>query len=627
MLELYWGNSCFILVLLTILLLRIRHSIQWDPGKKYAVIFVCTVEFYVFLDALFIYCFLTPSVSVRYFKTVVFLFYLIYVLTPYIWHLFMQHYMEIHRSGKFHCLETVPLILLLAMVITSIPTGSIWGFAEDGTYTRGALFSVFAVCNLFYYVFAFVQTLFYLLHRHTRQVCYLVESSLFSAIPLIGILVNTYVIPLYGVWPFQPYCLTVGVLLSYLFMVEHQQNRAESEHRDKLSAALELEKKASRKAQAASQVKNNFLANMSHDIRTPMNAIIGFSNIIAEHPEDAEIVRTSIAKIQTSGEILLKLINDVLDLSKIESGKVELKETATDLLQVATNLETILDYSLKKADIRYHFIQHLQNSCVWCDTTKLQQILVNTLNNAVKFTPEGGNITLSFSQEAYSATHGKYILSVKDTGIGMDEAFQKHAFEAFEREHTSTDSKIEGTGLGLAIVKKLVDLMDGRIMLHSKPGEGTEISIELILKYAIPEEIPRHVQKSTVPLDLHGVRALLAEDNDLNAEIAVELLKKTGLQIDRVSDGVTCVRQLAQMDENYYQFILMDIQMPELNGYQATTAIRNMKDPVRSRIPIIAMTANAFEEDRQQALQAGMNGFIPKPLDVQQMYQVLQNIL
>ena len=231
----------------------------------------------------------------------------------------------------------------------------------------------------------------------------------------------------------------------------------EFEHRKRLSKALELEKESTRKAKVAGEVKNAFLANMSHDIRTPMNAIIGFSDIIAEHPDDEEIVKNAISKIQASGEILLKIINDVLDLSKIESGKAENVETVTDLKQMEENLKMMLEYSIQKGMIDFKVEDQIENPLVWCDVTKLQQVLVNVLNNAVKFTPAGGTITFSCVQRMIAPGFAEYKFTIKDTGIGMTEEFQKHAFEAFERERTSTESKTEGTGLGLAIVKKLVD--------------------------------------------------------------------------------------------------------------------------------------------------------------------------
>ena len=624
MIGLYLGSSCFMIILLTILMMRIGYHIERSQSKTYALVFVGMVELYVLMDALFVVCLLDESRRVSIFKTVVFVFYLVYVIMPYVWHKFMQSYMGIQCGKNRKLMEAVPLIILLGMVICSVPTGIIWKIYSDGGYVRGAWFSSFAVLNLFYYLYAFVQTFYILITKSRREIRYLLKSSVFSALPLIGILVNTYVIPLYGVYPFQPYCLVIGVLLAYLFMVEYQHNQSESEHREKLSSALEQEKEASRKAREAGEVKNTFLANMSHDIRTPMNAILGFSDIIAKHPDDETVVRDAVAKIHASGDILMKIINDVLDLSKIESGKLQVEETVTDLQQLSANLEKMLEYSMEKGGIKFEVISEIENPYVWCDVTKLQQVLVNILNNAVKFTPEGGKITLQYQQEPVEDGRAEYQITVRDTGIGMDEEFQKHAFEAFERERTSTESKIEGTGLGLAIVQKLVDLMDGQVTIHSKRGKGTAIIIKLSLKIADQAELQTEVSGRRTVSDLTGTRILLVEDNDLNAEIATEILTSRGFLVERAENGRICVECLEQAESDYYQIILMDIQMPVMNGYDAAKKIRSMSDVDKAFIPIIAMTANAFEEDHRRAVQAGMDGFVIKPVEVDKLMQEIQ---
>ena len=595
--TIYFSISIFMIVLLTILFIRVWSYIDSCQSKNYALAFIFMVGLYIFMDALFVRCFLNKSQNVRTFKNTVFLFYLVYVTVPYVWHLFMQSYMGIRRKRIILLAEAIPYLTLLSLVLLSVSRNILWYIRHDGTYLRGPMFSIFSVLNLFYYVFAFIQTIGILLQNNTKGFRYLLQSVLFSAIPLLGILVNTYVIPLYGVYPFQPYCLVITVLLAYLFMVEHQKYQLETEHREMLSLALEHEKAASRKAREASSVKDTFLANMSHDIRTPMNAILGFSNIIARHPEDEELVRTSIEKILASGDILLKIINDVLDLSRIESGKLHLEEAPADLNALAHHLDMMLEYSIQKKHIDFEIIKHIDTPYVWCDITKLQQVLVNVLNNAVKFTPEGGRIRLTYEQTAASATTAEYTISVKDNGIGMDEAFLAHAFEAFERERTSTESQTEGTGLGLAIVKKLVNLMNGTVIIHSKRGEGTEISISFPLRIAKASDLTADIAPETADIDLNGTKVLLVEDNELNAEIAIEILKPTGLSIDWAKDGLDCLEKLEIAAPGYYQFILMDIQMPRLNGYDTTRKIRSLADTGKSGIPIIAMTANAFSDD------------------------------
>ena len=625
--SIYLNNTVFMIIILTIIFLRIRYYITWSPSKKYAMIFIGVVELYVLLDALFMKELLGKSGNLLQFKLVVFFFYLVYVIMPYVWHLFMQSYMGINRSKKQRFAEMIPLILLVLMVLLSVPTGIVWRFSRNRTYIRGTFFGVFAVLNLFYYVYAFAQTFFILFMNNTKGVRYLIKSALFSAVPLIGILVNTYIIPLYGVYPFQPYCLVIGALLSYLFMVEHQQNQMEFEHRKRLSNALELERESTRKAKEAGEVKNTFLANMSHDIRTPMNAIIGFSDIIAKHPDDEEVVKNAISKIQASGEILLKIINDVLDLSKIESGKAEIVETVTDLKQMEENLKMMLEYSIQKGMIDFKVEDQIENPLVWCDATKLQQVLVNVLNNAVKFTPAGGTITFSCVQRMIAPGFAEYKFTIKDTGIGMTEEFQKHAFEAFERERTSTESKTEGTGLGLAIVKKLVDLMHGDVIIQSNSGQGTKIQISLSLRIATENQLHQSDKAKEYKIGLDGMHVLLVEDNELNAEIAMEVLKNKGVLVNWVPDGCACVEEIQDKEAGTYQFILMDVQMPRMNGYEATQKIRQLADVKKAQIPIIAMTANAFEEDRKHALDAGMDGFIMKPFRVDEMMKVIGEVM
>ena len=625
MTEIYMSSSFFMIVILAILLVRIWNYIEWNRSKRYAVVFVVSVTVYVALDALFVRCFLNTSTVVETFRVVALLFYMVYVIMPYIWHLFMESYMGITCRKSIRILEAIPLVILIGMILVSVSTGIVWGFDENGSYIRGPLFSGFAVLNLFYYFMAYIQTFYAVVFNTHKQVKYILEASVFSALPLIGILVNTYVIPLYGVYPFQPYCLVVGALLVYLYMVEQQKSRDAADHREKLSLALEQEKDASRKAREAGAVKDTFLANMSHDIRTPMNAILGFADIIARQPGDEAVVRDAVAKIQASGGVLMKIINDVLDLSKIESGKLQIDEENVDLMEMTENLELMLEYSIKKKNIHFQVINRLRHSYVLADSTKLQQVLVNILNNAVKFTPNGGSVILELEERAMDETDSEYTIRVIDNGIGMDEDFQKHAFEAFERERTSTESRIEGTGLGLAIVKKLVELMGGRVEIRSKCGEGTTISIVLRLKITQPMKKPENKSKVS-NIDLSGYRVLLAEDNELNAEIALDVLKRAGMRADWVQNGRVCIEQLEQMDADYYQMILMDIQMPVLNGYEATKEIRNLADTSKANILILAMTANAFDDDKRRAMESGMDGFITKPIEVEKMLQTIQAV-
>ena len=367
-------------------------------------------------------------------------------------------------------------------------------------------------------------------------------------------------------------------------------------------------------AETANQAKSTFLSNMSHDIRTPMNAIIGFTTLAVSNIDNQERVQDYLGKILSSSNHLLSLINDILDMSRIESGKIHLEETEVSLSDVLHDLKTIISGQIHAKQLElYMDVMDVTNEDVYCDKTRLNQVLLNLLSNAVKFTPAGGTVSVRLKQYPKAVKGSKlYEIRVKDTGIGMTEEFQKHAFEAFERERTSTESKTEGTGLGLAIVKKLVDLMHGDVIIQSNSGQGTKIQISLPLRIATENQLHQSDKAKEYKIGFDGMHVLLVEDNELNAEIAMEVLKNKGILVNWVPDGCACVEEIQDKEAGTYQFILMDVQMPRMNGYEATQKIRQLADVKKAQIPIIAMTANAFEEDRKHALDAGMDGFIMK---------------
>ena len=624
--SIYLSNAIFMMIILTIIFLRIRYYITWSPSKKYTMIFIGMVELYVLMDALFMKELLGKSGNFLQFKLVVFFFYLVYVIMPYVWHLFMQSYMGINRSKKQRFAEMIPFILLVLMVLLSVPTGIVWRFSRNRTYIRGTFFGVFAVLNLFYYVYTFAQTFFILFMNNTKGVRYLIKSALFSAVPLIGILANTYIIPLYGAYPFQPYCLVIGALLSYLFMVEHQQDQMEFEHRKRLSKALELEKESTRKAKVAGEVKNAFLANMSHDIRTPMNAIIGFSDLLGKNLDNEEKVREYLGKIKSSGNILMTIIDQVLEVARIESGTSILKTEAANLSELFYSVNTVLESDIQMKGIHCSIDTNVQHKYAFCDKTKLQEIYLNIMSNAIKYTPDGHAIHVTINETNFDDKKARYVFVCEDTGIGMASEYLPHIFDEFSREHTATENKVSGTGLGLSIVKSFVELMNGRIHVESKPGKGTKFTVEIPLELASEGDIcKKELPEQTFMTDKNiGKRILLAEDNELNAEIAMELLKEKGFLIDWVKDGQECFDKLEEADEGYYDLILMDIQMPILNGYDTTAKIRQMESPKKASTPIVAMTANSFDEDIEMTQKAGMNGFIAKPLDAEKMFTILK---
>ena len=369
-------------------------------------------------------------------------------------------------------------------------------------------------------------------------------------------------------------------------------------------------------AETASKAKSAFLFNMSHDIRTPMNAIIGYADLASRHLEDTEKLSRYIDNIQICGRKLLSLLSNVLDLARIENNKVEMKYAVSDVREDFTNCVTMFQQQAESKNQTLCMTEHILYPYVYVDEPHLSEVCINIISNAVKYTNAGGTISCKVAQRpCENEDWCDMIISITDNGIGMTEEFQKHIFEAFERERTSTITHIEGIGMG--IVKKLVDLMGGTIEVESKLGEGSTFTVTIPCKKASKEEaLEKKNQNPRSKKSLKGVRVLLVEDNEINAEIATELLKEEGCIVEVATDGVACISMIEKADADYYKMILMDIQMPVMNGFDTTLTIRKMKDDKKAMIPIIAMTANAFAEDRQKALSVGMNDHVAKPVDM-----------
>lgn len=368
---------------------------------------------------------------------------------------------------------------------------------------------------------------------------------------------------------------------------------------------------------------------MSHDIRTPMNAIIGFSDLLEKNINDKKKVQNYIGKIKSSSNFLLSLINYVLEMASIESGKATLKNEVGNLRDLTTSLSTIFEPTIQQKNLTYNCTLDIYHEQIICDRTKVREIFLNIISNSLKYTPNGGDVSVHITETSdRDASLATYKLIVSDTGIGMSKNYLPHIFEEFTREHTSTESKVIGTGLGLPIVKSLIDLMDGTIDVESELGKGTRTTI--VLTFPVVSEADRPEASEIEHLDiqeaLHGKRILLAEDNELNAEIAMTILEEYGIEVKHVEDGIMCVAELQKKPENYYSAILMDIQMPNMDGYAATQIIRHLKNK-RASIPIIAMTANAFDEDKQKAKDAGMDAHIAKPINVEVLLKTLYQII
>lgn len=389
--------------------------------------------------------------------------------------------------------------------------------------------------------------------------------------------------------------------------------------------AVEL-KKSAEQAREASEAKTRFLFNMSHDIRTPMNAIIGFSDLLGKNLDNEEKVREYLKKIKSSGNFLMTIINQVLEMARIESGTAILKTEAANLSELFYSVNTVLESDIQMKGIHCSIDTNVQHKYVFCDKTKLQEIYLNIMSNAIKYTPDDHAIHVTINETNFDDKKARYVFVCEDTGIGMASEYLPHIFDEFSREHTATENKVSGTGLGLSIVKSFVELMNGRIHVESEPGKGTKFTVEIPLELASEEDIcKKELPEQTFMTDKNiGKRILLAEDNELNAEIAMELLKEEGFLIDWVKDGQECFDKLEESDDGYYDLILMDIQMPILNGYDTTAKIRQMENPKKATTPIVAMTANSFDEDIEMTQKAGMNGFIAKPLDAEKMFTILK---
>lgn len=518
-------------------------------------------------------------------------------------------------------------IVLLINVFNPI----VFSVGEDHIYQRGDFYYVFYIAEA---IFMLDGVVVYFLYRKRNQALKHFPVFQFILPFIVGVLIQSF---FYGVSTMMVF-LTVSIC-GLVFGLSNE-NEAEAERvREKqkdleiiAQQKIQLEEQqtkleeAAELAESASKAKTTFLNNMSHDIRTPMNAIVGYTTLAETHIDNKEQVQDYLSKIGKSSEHLLSLINDVLDMSRIESGKMTISEQEDNIQEIVKNLADIVraDVNAKEQTFELDY-SGVENGNVMVDKLRLNQILLNIISNSVKYTPKGGKILFKASEKLIPGTdRAEYTFVISDNGMGMSPEFLKTIFEPFTRVNSSTVSGIQGTGLGMAITKKFIDMMNGKIDIKSSEGEGTETTIIFDLKTL--ENAVVRVEEKVREFDFKGRKVLLVDDNELNREIATEVLSEEGFIITQADDGTAAVDIMSKAAAGDFDVILMDVQMPIMNGYEATKKIRHLGTEA-ALVPIIAMTANAFEEDRKEALESGMNDYIPKPVDIEKMKVILSKYL
>ncbi len=618
----YVLSAVFMIIILAIIAARSFTAVTKKTSRNYSLLLIGGTALYVITDCVFIACHLSGGLTVSQWSIVAFVFYIVYTALPFIWHLFVRNYVGSTLGKLVRILELIPIVILLVMIIMTPSTGALYYFDNNGMYARGQLYTIYSYLNFFYYADSIIDMLIILIRKNEQKERYAIRAAMISLVVLIGAFVNGSVIPMGTIFPFMPFCQVIVTMLAFYFIATKDSDMAKDEQQQIIQESLE-------KAQEASKAKTDFLSRMSHDIRTPMNAIINLNELALKEPV-SDTVRDYLNKMMISSKFLLGLINDILDMSRIESGGLVLNKSNLTRSEFLSTVETVISPLMKEKDINFHTELNPGEYTISVDKLRFNQIFFNLLSNAVKFTPEGGDIW--FNVENLETEDGKLKIKfvVRDNGIGMSEEFQQHLFEPFSQEHSDLSNATKGTGLGLSIVKNLVDSMDGTISVKSKLGEGSEFTVLLSVDIVAREDKGASSSSitssssSSSSSSLDGLHVLLVEDNEINTYVARIILENIGCKITEATNGQEAVDTFAASELNTYGVILMDVRMPIMDGLEATKTIRALDRPDAASIPIIAMTADAFDDERMRTLEVGMNYHLTKPIDPKELQDTLK---
>ncbi len=619
----YLTTTFFLLFFLMILFIRSNVAFHEPAIRRCSLALIGSTMAYVLMDGVFIAWDLIPNTPARGFAAIAFLFYITYTMLPLAWHTFTRNFVGKTISDRLKRIEYIPGIALMISVLITPFTGALFSIAEDGSYVRGPFFTAYSVLNLFYYIEPITDAIVIRI-RHKQSIeKYYRKAIWVSLIPLSATIINSFAIPIYQVYPFMPFCSVAVSSLAFLFMASVNSDTLQRETNEKVQSALE-------KAQEANLAKTKFLSNVSHDIRTPMNAIINLTDL-ARKENDINLIHDYLEKISLSGDFLLGLIDDILDMSRIESGKLEFHKEPLTRSEFLDTINTVVRPLMDERHINFHLETAPGTYKIYVDKLRYNQIFFNLLSNAAKFTPEGGDVWFEIKNLLYDDNKLKIQFTVRDNGIGMSKEFLEHIFEPFSREERSDlGYSIPGTGLGLAIVKRLVEAMDGTVSVKSKFGEGSEFVATIFADVIgednsdIPSGYKEDEHQDEKFAKLKGIRVLMVEDNELNVYVARTILEKIGCEVTLANNGQEALNIFVSSEQDSFDIILMDVRMPIMDGFTATQTIRNLARPDAKSIPIIAVTADAFDEDRISADKVGMTDYLSKPIDSQKLYRIIE---